>query len=327
MLTSIDSPFPTTVEFADDQADAQPRLTVLESDDSYGKFQISGLKRGWGITLGNGLRRVLLGGLPGVAITSARITGQVHEYDSIPHMREGIVEFLINVRGIRIKPLSDTSQKVLTLLAEGECDVVAGDIMPHSGYEIVNPEQHLATLDNQDAKLEVRFEVERGEGYRPFNPEESSAIGKLPVDAIFSPVLKAHYEVEDMSGRMAGKESLIIEVWTDRTMTPEEVMLTAAEVFKSELDIITETLEVKEPKSINLPESVAEQEIADLTEHLSKRTMNALIRHGINTIGQLETYHPDQLKNNVRNFGAKSFNELYSYMNSIGAWQEDSASQ
>ena len=200
MITGIRSPISTTVQFADDTEEYVPQLETVEATETYGKFQIAGLERGWGTTLGNGIRRVLLGAMPGTAITSARIVGQQHEYGSIPHMREGIGEFLINAKGIRIRARAETTQKVLTLYASGEGEVVAGDIKPHSVFEVVNPEHHLATLDNDEGELVVTFGVEKGEGYRAFDHEETPGHGILPVDAIFTPVLKANYEVEGMSG-------------------------------------------------------------------------------------------------------------------------------
>ncbi len=321
MLRGMDSPIATTVQFEDEPDDFKPQLVAVETTETYGKFEIAGLERGWGVTLGNGIRRVLLGSLPGTAITSARITGAVHEYGSIPYMREGIGEFLINAKGIRIRSRSATSQRILTLIAEGECEVVAGDIMPHAAYEIVNPEHHLATLDSEDAKLEVRFEVEKGDGYRGFDPESSSAIGRLPVDAIFTPVLKANYEVESMSGRMSDKELLTIEVWTDRTVSPNEVLVTAANIFKSQLDIITDAGDDDGEEMIELPSGLGDSEIKDLENELSRRTINALVRHGITTIGQLSQFEPDQLKKEVRNFGEKSFNELQAFMIDNGAWE------
>ncbi len=322
MLRGMDSPIATIVQFDDDLDDFEPHLATVETTETYGKFEIAGLERGWGVTLGNGIRRVLLGSLPGTAITSARVTGAVHEYGAIPYMREGIGEFLINAKGIRIRSRSATSQRILTLIAEGECEVVAGDIMPHAAYEIVNPEHHLATLDSEDAKLEVRFEVERGEGYRAFDPESSSAIGRLPVDAIFTPVLKANYGVESMSGRMSGKELLTIEVWTDRTVGPKEVLVKAANIFKSQLSIITDSREDEVEDNIELPSGLGDTEIKDLESELSRRTINALVRHGINTISQLSQCDPDQLKKDVRNFGEKSFNELHTFMVNKGAWED-----
>ncbi len=322
MLRDINSPI-KTVQFADEEDAPKPQLTEIESDDSYGKFEITGLERGWGTTLGNGLRRVLLGSLPGTAIIAARITGSVHEYGSVPHMREGIGEFLINARGIRIRSVSDTSQRVLTLLAEGEGEVVAGDIMSHAQYEIVNPEHHLATLDSQDAKLEVRFEVDQGEGYKAFDQEQSPAVGRLPVDAIFTPVLKANYKVEAMSGRMSGRESLVIEVWTDRTVSPAQALRMAAEAFKSQLEIVSESPDDQEELPFNLPSEVSSTQIETISdEDLGRRTKNALTGHGIHSIGDLSVYEPEELKKNVRNFGTKSFNELQTYMVRIGAWTD-----
>lgn len=320
MISGIRSPIATTVQFADEAEEYVPQLDVVETTETYGKFQIEGLERGWGTTLGNGLRRVLLGSMPGTAITSARIAGQQHEYGSVPHMREGIGEFLINAKGIRIRARAETTQKVLTLYASGEGEVVAGDIKPHSVFEIVNPEHHLATLDADDGELVVTFGVEKGEGYRAFDHEEAASHGILPVDAIFTPVLKANYEVEGMSGRLSGRDSLTIEIWTDRTIAPIEALRTAADIFKSKLDII-----IAQPESNDQPDSdvmseLLETEIKDLGDQLSSRIINALSRYPIRTLGELMRFTPETLKQEVRNFGEVSFQELRNFMVEKELW-------
>ena len=320
MISDLSTRIGSKVGFADELDEFQPKLETVETDDAYGKFEIIGLERGWGTTLGNGLRRVLLGALPGTAITSARITEIVHEYSTVPHMREGVGEFLINVRGIRIRSLSETTQRVLTLNVEGECEVQAGDIMDHSAYEIVNPKHHLATLDSAEAKLQVRFEVERGEGYRAFDPDVDSAIGVLPVDAIFTPVLKANYVVQNLSGRMSGREGLTMEVWTDQTVTPLEALRTAGDIFRSRLEIVTKVSEESDAPVTPVPVGYDSTEIRDLDSDLSTRVINALVRHGISNIGDLKKYTPEYLKRDVRNFGEKSFNELYDFMVERGIW-------
>lgn len=323
MITGIRSPISTTVQFSDDTEEYVPKLEVVESTDAYGKFQIAGLERGWGTTLGNGLRRVLLGAMPGTAITSARIVGQQHEYGSVPNMREGIGEFLINARGVRIRARSETTQKVLRLFASGEGQVVAGDIKPHSVFEIVNPEHHLATLDNKEGELIVTFGVEKGEGYRAFDHEETAGQGVLPVDAIFTPVLKANYEVEAMSGRLSGRDLLTIEVWTDRTVEPIDALRTAADIFKSKLDIVTAQPEAEEQAASDAFNELLETEIKDLGDQLSSRIINALSRYPIRTLGELMRFTPESLKQEVRNFGEVSFRELRDFMIEKGLWQNE----
>ncbi len=320
MITGIRSPISTTVQFADDTEEYVPQLEVVETTESYGKFQIAGLERGWGTTLGNGLRRVLLGAMPGTAITSARIVGQQHEYGSIPNMREGIGEFLINAKGIRIRARAETSQKVLTLYASGEGEVVAGDIKPHSVFEVVNPEHHLATLDSAEGELVVTFGVEKGEGYRAFDHEETTGHGVLPVDAIFTPVLKANYEVEGMSGRLSGKDLLTIEIWTDRTVDPVDALRTAADIFKSKLDIITTQPESEDQTDSDAMSELLETEIKDLGDQLSSRIINALSRYPIRTLGELMRFTPETLKQEVRNFGEVSFRELRDFMVEKELW-------
>ena len=321
MIGDLAPSLSTNVGFTDELLEIEPELHSVEMTDGYGKFEILGLERGWGTTLGNGLRRVLLGALPGAAITSARVTGIVHEFSTVPHMREGVGEFLINVRGIRIRPLSETTQRVLTLNVEGECEVQAGDIMSHSAYEIVNPTHHLATLDSSEAKLQARFEVEHGEGYRAFDPEVSSAIGRLPVDAIFTPVLKANSVVQNLSGRMSGREGLTLEIWTDETVTPLEALRTAAEIFRSRLEIFSEVRDESDTGTLSVPVGMENTMIRDLEEVLSTRTINALVRHGITTIGELIKFTPEYLKRDVRNFGEKSFKELEAFMVEKGIWE------
>ncbi len=320
MISDLSTRLSPNVGFTDELLDFQPELATVEMDGGYGKFEIIGLERGWGTTLGNGLRRVLLGALPGVAITSARITGVVHEYSTLPHMREGVGEFLINVRGVRIRSLSETTQRNLTLFVEGECEVQAGDIVVNPAYEIVNPRHHLATLDSAEARLDARFEVERGEGYRAFNPEERSAIGRLPVDAIFTPVLKANYAVQNLSGRMSGREGLTVEVWTDETITPLDALQMSADILSTKLGIVTRDPQEALTPTVSVPAGLESTEIRDLEGVLSTRVINALVRHGIGTIGDLSKYTPEYLKRDVRNFGEKSFNELHEYMVEKGIW-------
>jgi DNA-directed RNA polymerase subunit alpha len=327
MISGIRSPISTTVQFEDEIDEFVPQLEVVETVETYGKFQIAGLQRGWGTTLGNGLRRVLLGAMPGTAITSARIVGQQHEYGSVPHMREGIGEFLINAKGIRIRARAETTQKVLTLYASGEGEVVAGDIKPHSVFEIVNPEHHLATLDSDEGELVVTFGVEKGEGYQAFDHEDTPGHGILPVDAIFTPILKANYEVEVMSGRLSGRDLLTIEIWTDRTIEPIDALRTAADIFKDKLDIVTVKPESEHHTDSDAMSGLLETEIKDLEGQLRARIINALTRYPIRTLGELMRFNPETLKQEVRNFGEVSFQELHDFMVKKELWPPEDEEQ
>ena len=288
-------------------------ITIQENEETYGRFVAEPLQRGWGVTLGNPLRRALLNSLPGTAVTWVKIDGALHEYSTIPHMREEIVEFLLNVKGIRIRSLSDRPGR-LRLEVDGEGEVRAGDIMATADFEIINPEHHLATLDNAGARLSVELNVEQGIGYEPASQDEGLPIGVLPVDAIYSPVRKANFSVESTRvGQRSDLEKLIVEVWTDRTVMPLEAMQAAGHKLMESFFLFTRL--DKEPEEEASPAAglgISPDVYNTLVETLalSARTLNCLKRAGINRVGEVLSMPKSELLK-IRNFGQKSLDELY----------------
>lgn len=296
---------------------AQPEVPnlgvkVMEADDSFGRFVAEPLERGWGVTLGNPLRRALLSSLPGTAITWVKIDGVLHEYSTVENMREEVSEFLLNVKGIRLRSLAERPGR-LRLEIDGEGEVRAGDIMATADFEIVNPEHHLATLDSAKARLSVEFNVEQGIGYRAAAHDEGLPIGILPVDAVFTPVRKANFRVENTRvGQRDDLERLIVEVWTDRTLTPLEAVQNASNRLMERFYLFS-TLD-KEPVEETGPglPGISPEVYNTLVEtlDLSARTLNCLKRAGINRVGEVLSMPKSELLK-IRNFGQKSLDELY----------------
>ncbi|MDA1278552.1 MAG: DNA-directed RNA polymerase subunit alpha [Chloroflexi bacterium] len=288
-------------------------ISIQENEETYGRFVAEPLERGWGVTIGNPLRRSLLNSLSGTAITWVKIDGVLHEYSSVKNMREEVVEFLLNVKGIRLRSLANRPGR-LRLEVDGEGEVRAGDIMATADFEIVNPEHHLATLDNPAARLSVEFNVEQGVGYEPASHEDGLPIGVLPVDAIYTPVRKANFSVEATRvGQRSDLERLVVEVWTDRTITPLDAVQSAGKLLSERFFLFTRL--DKEPDPVDRPGSeinVTSEVFNTLVETLalSARTLNCLKRAGINRVGEvLQMPKGDLLK--IRNFGQKSLDELY----------------
>ena len=291
-----------------------PGLSIIdeENGESYGRFVVQPLQKGWGVTLGNPVRRILLNSLPGTAISWIKIDGIQHEYSTLENMREGIVEFILNVKGVRIKSLTDRPGR-LRLDVSGEGEIKAGDIMATSDFEIVNPEHHLATLDNEKARLSVEFNVDQGTGYSVGSNDEGLPIGVLPVDAIFSPVRKVNFAVEPTRvGQNSDLEKLVIEVWTDRTISPLEALQSASNQLMDKFYLFTQfDKKLEESDTPTLP-GVSPEIFNTLVEtlDLSARTLNCLKRANINRVGEvLMMPKGDVLK--IRNFGQKSLDELY----------------
>ena len=287
-------------------------ITIVENEEAFGRFVAEPLERGWGVTLGNPMRRSLLNSLPGTAVTWVKIDGVHHEYSTVPHMREEVVEFLLNVKGIRLRSLADRPGRP-RLEVDGEGEVRAGDIMATADFEIVNPEHHLATLDSGEARLSVEFNVEQGTGYEPASHDEGLPIGVLPVDAIFTPVRKANFSVEPTRvGQRSDLERLIVEVWTDRTITPLEAMQSSGNLLMERFFLFTRL--DKEPEEEDGPAvpGVAPEVFNTLVEtlDLSARTLNCLKRAGINRVGEVLLMPKSELLK-IRNFGQKSLDELY----------------
>tara|TARA_B100000214_G_scaffold347415_1_gene298715 strand:+ start:4156 stop:5154 length:999 start_codon:yes stop_codon:yes gene_type:complete len=291
-----------------------PGLSIVdeENGESYGRFLVQPLEKGWGVTLGNPIRRILLNSLSGTAITWIKIDGIQHEYSTLENMREGIVEFILNVKGVRIKSLTDRPGR-LRLDVSGEGEIKAGDIMATSDFEIVNPDHHLATLDNEKARLSVEFNVDQGTGYLVGSNDEGLPIGVLPVDAIFSPVRKVNFEVEPTRvGQNSDLEKLVIEVWTDKTISPLDALQSASNQLMDKFYLFTQfDKKLEESDAPTLP-GVSPEIFNTLVEtlDLSARTLNCLKRANINRVGEvLMMPKGDVLK--IRNFGQKSLDELY----------------
>jgi DNA-directed RNA polymerase subunit alpha len=295
-----------------------PELTVRieEMDETYGKFVAEPLERGWGATLGNPLRRALLNSLPGAAITWAKIDGVLHEYSTLPGMREEVGEFLLNLKGLRIRPLADRPGR-LRLEIDGEGEVRGGDMLNTADFEIVNPGHHLATLDSPKARLSVEMNVEQGTGYRATEPDDGLPIGTLAIDAVFTPIRKANFTVE--STRVASRddmERLTVEVWTDRTLTPAEALQGAARRLIDRLHKFVTLNErpAEEPSELNPHDLTAEQFNRMIeTLGLSARTLNCLRRYGLKRVGEVAAMRQEELLK-IRGFGKSSLNELYDIM-------------
>lgn len=291
----------------------EPQIRVVQIEGNYGKFAAEPLERGYGVTLGNALRRVLLSSLPGAAVTSVRIDQVQHEFAAIPHVKEDVMEFLLNVKQIRLRALSERPGRLL-LEAQGEGRVTAADLKVFGDFEIVNPELHLATLDSPDARLTAEFTVEVGRGYRPAQSDGQGVIGVIPVDAIFSPVRKVNYTVENVRvGQITNYERLVLEVWTDGTITPQDAVAYAAEIlerqfarFKGVGRAVVRTTEARTTARV-LPPHIYELPIEEL--NLSLRTYNALKRANITKVGEAVERSDEELLA-IRNFGRKSLEEL-----------------
>jgi len=298
-----------------------PKIDCVESEDNFGRFAAEPLEHGFGVTLGNAMRRSLLGYLPGAAVTQVRIEGIRHEFTAIPHAKEDVTEFLLNVKAIRIKSLSGQPGK-LVLDIKGEGQVCAADIKPSTDFEITNPELSLITLDSPEAKLYVEFDIELGEGYRTAESSDSMPVGTIPVDAIFSPIRKVNFNTEPVhAGRETSHERLILEVWTDGTTTPVDAISRAAGILVEQLSPFVEYIKVSQMKAeeqlirLSIPDEKYNMPVEQLD--LSVRTMNCLRRGGIATVGELINKKSKDLLQ-LRNFGQKSFNEIEDKLKELG---------
>jgi DNA-directed RNA polymerase subunit alpha len=305
-----------------------PQLNLEEEiEGTFGRIVAEPLEAGFGTTIGNALRRTLLSALPGTAITAVRIEGVEHEFSTLPNIKEDMVEFLLNVKDIRIHSLTDRPGKMY-LEVSGQRDVTAADIQPTADYEIVNPELHLATLESADARLSVEFTVEQGSGYTPAGSADGLPIGVIPVDAIFSPVRRVNYRVEHTRvGQVTNFDRLILEVWTDGTIAPVDAVSNAAEVLAEQFALFSR---FGKPQSTvvgrglgsgsALPPDRYNTPIEDL--NLSVRAYNCLKRSGLMTVGAVLEKSEEELLA-LRNFGRKSYDELRDKLISMGFLQPD----
>jgi DNA-directed RNA polymerase subunit alpha len=292
-----------------------PAVREVESSADYGKFEIEPLEPGFGVTLGNSLRRVLLSSLPGAAITSVSIDGVAHEFSAVPHVKEDVTEVLLNVKEINVVSHSQDPVR-MTLDVRGPRDVTAADIETTSDVEIRNPDQHIATLDGPRSELRMDLVVERGKGYvtAERNKKEGQPIGVIPIDAIFTPVRKANFWVEKTRvGQETEWDKLIVEVWTDGTLAPVDAVSRAAGLFTQHLDLFVrfgDNLAAPQQRATrgnDLPSRLADVPIEDL--ELSVRALNCLKANDVTKVGQLVAMRQEDLLQ-LRNFGQKSLDEI-----------------
>lgn len=302
----------------------KPRIEVAEltEDGSYGKFVIQPLERGYGITLGNSLRRVLLASLPGVAVTSIKVDGIVHEFSTIPGVKEDLTEIVLNIKGLTAK-LHGDEPKVVYIEAEGEGEVTAGSIKADSEVEILNPDMHIASLTS-DGKLYMELTLDKGRGYVPAekNKKPQSSIEVIPVDSIYTPVLNVNVTVEDTRvGNMTDFNKLTLEVWTNGTISAKEAVSLAAKILTEHLNLFVDlshegsSAEIMVEKDDKGKEKVLEMTIEELD--LSVRSFNCLKRAGINTVEDLISKSEEDMMK-VRNLGRKSLEEVVSKLESLG---------
>ena len=294
-----------------------PKIEREAEARNYGKFVISPLEHGYGVTLGNALRRVLLSSLEGAAVTSIRIVDVLHEFSDIPGVREDVLQVMLQVKQLRLMMEGvDTARMHLEVRGEGV--VTAADIIAPPEITIINPDQYLFTADSAKSRLDIELTVDRGRGYAPSNERGRMPIGELPVDAIFGPVKRINWEVQSARvGQSTNYDKLVLEIWTDGALAPEKALSTAAKILIEHLrfmaGISEETLTIameKEVSGSHLTSEVAETPVESLD--LSVRVFNSLKRTGITTVGDvLELLEKgDQAVMSIRNFGEKSLDEL-----------------
>jgi DNA-directed RNA polymerase subunit alpha len=291
-------------------------IEVRERRDNYAKFVIEPLERGFGITLGNALRRILLSSIPGAAVTYMKIDGVLHEFSTISGMVEDTIALMLNLKGLPVK-LNTDEPKVLTLSVSGAREVTAADIVPDADVEILDPSYRLATLSSKDAKLSMEIGVEKGRGYvmadRQRNVEHM--IGLIPLDSIFSPIRKVNFTVDDTRvGQSVDYDRLTVEIETNGSITPDDALSTAATIMQEQLDLFVSFTNRTEP----LPEAPPnEWDIPVETLNLSVRSFNCLKRAGISKVSELLDLTEDEIMK-MRNFGKKSLDEIKQVLSERG---------
>ena len=302
----------------------KPNIKCLEADDenNYAKFVCEPLERGYGITIGNSLRRILLSSLPGSAITSAKIEGVLHEFTTVPNVVEDVPEIIINLKNVRLK-LDKNEEKTLRINFDGPGEVTAGDIETDGSVEVLNPDLHIATV-SEGGHLVIEMTADMGRGYNTAekNKKQEQAIGVLPIDSIYTPVKKVNYSVENTRvGQMVDYDKLTIEVWTDGSLKPYEALSIAAKVMTGHLELFIDLSEtakntqVMVEKEESKKEKVLEMSIEDL--ELSVRSFNCLKRAAISTVEDLTNKtEADMMK--VRNLGKKSLDEVTNKLHALG---------
>ena len=310
----------------------RPDIKCLEIDEktNYAKFVCEPLERGYGVTIGNSLRRILLSSLPGAAITSVKIEGVVHEFSTIQNVVEDVPEIIVNLKMVRLK-LPDNEERIVRIDYKGEGEVKAGDIITDGTVEVLNPDLHIATLA-EGAHLQIEMTVEKGRGYNSAekNKKDTQALGVLPIDSIFTPVKKVNYAVENTRvGQNIDYDKLTIELWTDGSLAPYEALSLAAKVMTGHLELFIDLSETAKntqvmiEKEENKKEKVLEMSIEDL--ELSVRSFNCLKRAGIATVEDIAKMTESEMMK-VRNLGKKSLDEVTLKLRSLGldfAQEED----
>ena len=302
----------------------KPNIECLEVNDTnnYAKFVCEPLERGYGVTIGNSLRRILLSSLPGCAIISVKIDGVLHEFSTIPNVVEDVPEIIVNLKNVRLK-FDENEEKVLRIDVKGEGEVTAADIITDGTVEILNPDLHIATI-SEGGSLKMEMVADRGRGYNSAekNKKANQDISVLPIDSIYTPVKKVNYQVENTRvGQMVDYDKLVIEVWTDGSLKAHEALSLAAKVMTGHLELFidlseaTRNTQIMIEKEESKKEKVLEMSIEEL--ELSVRSFNCLKRAGITTVEDLtKKTETDMMK--VRNLGKKSFDEVVAKLHSLG---------
>lgn len=302
----------------------KPKIECIEmSDDfTFGKFVVEPLERGYGVTLGNSLRRILLSSLPGVAVTSIKIDGVLHEFSTVPGVAEDVIEIILNIKHLALKMHGDNT-KIIKIDVQGEREIKAGDIICDADIEIINPDLHIATLD-EGHRFYMEMTVEKGRGYQTSekNKQSGQPIGVIPIDSIFTPVRKVNYLIENTRvGQVTDFDKLVLEVWTNGTIKPDESISFGAKILSEHLKLfitLTEhvgNVEIMVEKEEDKKEKVLEMTIEELD--LSVRSFNCLKRAGINTVEELtQRTEEDMMK--VRNLGKKSLEEVQQKLEALG---------
>ena len=302
----------------------KPNIECLEVDDekNYAKFVCEPLERGYGVTIGNSLRRILLSSLPGYAITSVKIDGVLHEFSTIPNVVEDVPEIIVNLKNVRLKS-EDNGEKILRVDFKGEGEVTAADIVTDGTVEVLNPELHIANV-SEGGHLKMEMTADKGRGYNSAekNKKPDQDISVLPIDSIYTPVKKVNYQVENTRvGQMVDYDKLVIEVWTDGSLKAHEALSLAAKVMTGHLELFidlsdkTKNTEVMVEKEESKKEKVLEMSIEEL--ELSVRSFNCLKRAGIATVEDLISKSESEMMK-VRNLGKKSFDEVTAKLHSLG---------
>ena len=294
----------------------------IDEDGNYGKFVVEPLERGYGTTLGNALRRILLSSLPGAAVTSVKIDGVLHEFSTIPGVKEDVTEIILNLKKLAVRLNGENTKRVI-INAVGPKEVTAADIIGDSEMEIFNPDLHIATLE-ENATLVMEINLARGRGYVPaeMNKTENTPISVIPVDSIYTPVRKVNFTIENTRvGQVTDYDRLVLEIWTDGSITPDEGVSIGAKIMQEHLNLFiqltdtTDAMEIMVEKEEDQKEKALEMTIEEL--ELSVRSFNCLKRAAINTVEELtQKSEEDMMK--VRNLGKKSLDEVKAKLEELG---------